>query len=277
MKTKLLSKYMLVGLVAAALAGCHDISESERFIELPTLEPLDNQRAVLLEEFTGQECVNCPGAHEIVAQLAAQYPETFIPVSIHAGPFAWTEKYDGLNEGFGVDEGAALAKARGVNSYPAGIMDRATEPRNAAQWASDLRTRLAVPAAVQIEMTTDYAPAVKQLTVTTTLVADQPLSGNLQLWVVESGLVGYQILLDGSEVEDYVHNHVFRGTVNGLDGTPFTIAASDDPLEHGRTTLTHTLDIKDHWTVANMHIVAIVDNNGAVENAASVAALPFQE
>ena len=47
-------------LAAAALTSCDNVPEADRFIKLP---PIEADRAVLIEDFTGQYCLNCPIAH----------------------------------------------------------------------------------------------------------------------------------------------------------------------------------------------------------------------
>ena len=46
------------------------------------------QRHVLLEEFTGSACGNCPAGQATVDSLENQYPNTLISYEIHAGYFA---------------------------------------------------------------------------------------------------------------------------------------------------------------------------------------------
>ena len=50
----------------ATLAGCDEVDEQDRFISMGDVEV---KRNVLLEDFTGQDCSNCPTAHEVVASL----------------------------------------------------------------------------------------------------------------------------------------------------------------------------------------------------------------
>ncbi len=51
----------VVAVAAAALTSCDNVAEDDRFIKLP---PIEADRAVLIEDFTGQNCLNCPVAHE---------------------------------------------------------------------------------------------------------------------------------------------------------------------------------------------------------------------
>ena len=82
------------------LTGCDYIAEDERLIyEKP--EPA--QRVVLLEDFTGQRCSNCPTATAVIEQLHEAYGEALVAVGIHCGPlaFAGNAKVVGLKTDIG--------------------------------------------------------------------------------------------------------------------------------------------------------------------------------
>ena len=72
------------------------IDEADRLIYV---KPAPAARCVLLEDFTGQRCLNCPTATNIVAQLQEAYGDSvFIAVAIHGGPlgFKGNDKLVGL-------------------------------------------------------------------------------------------------------------------------------------------------------------------------------------
>ena len=75
---------LLLLVIAFFFSSCDDIAPDERYIPVEKTNP---RRAVLIEDFTGQDCVNCPAAHRIMESLEKQYPENVIPVSIHCGEF----------------------------------------------------------------------------------------------------------------------------------------------------------------------------------------------
>ena len=69
----------------AMLTACSQIDEGERLIYV---EPTEAQRAVLVEDFTGQKCVNCPNATNVLHDILEAYGENnIIPVAIHCGPY----------------------------------------------------------------------------------------------------------------------------------------------------------------------------------------------
>ena len=67
------------------LSACDQIDENNRFIYV---EPAHVYRAVLVEDFTGQRCVNCPAATEELDMLQKRYgQENVVVVAFHSGPF----------------------------------------------------------------------------------------------------------------------------------------------------------------------------------------------
>jgi hypothetical protein len=67
-----------------AFGGCTPIDENERLIEVDKPQA---QRAVLIEDFTGQWCSNCPNAASVIESLLETYgSDVIIPVAIHSGP-----------------------------------------------------------------------------------------------------------------------------------------------------------------------------------------------
>src|SRR5690606_1909761 len=49
---------------------------------LPTV-PTQEPRRVLIEEFTGASCTNCPAGHTTITNLESQYPDRIIAIAYH--------------------------------------------------------------------------------------------------------------------------------------------------------------------------------------------------
>ena len=87
---------IILGLAAVAMVSCSDIDENDRFTYV---RPANVSRAVLIEDFTGQLCVNCPNANDAIHQLQEQYGDSnVIAVGIHSGPrgFKGNSRFVGL-------------------------------------------------------------------------------------------------------------------------------------------------------------------------------------
>ena len=79
--------YISFLLAAVLMTACSHIDEDEQLIYV---KPAPVERSVLLEDFTGQRCVNCPNAAEEIEKLIEQYGEdAIIAVSIHSGPLGF--------------------------------------------------------------------------------------------------------------------------------------------------------------------------------------------
>ena len=80
---KRISTLLYVALTAIIVASCSNIAEDDRLIYI---EPVLNAgRNVLIEDFTGQRCTNCPKATDAIHEMQEAYGSSVIPVAIHCG------------------------------------------------------------------------------------------------------------------------------------------------------------------------------------------------
>lgn len=219
-------------LLAAALTAftaCDEVDMDERFIEetSPVLTPTAVVKNVLIEDFTGQRCVNCPYAAETVAQIQAAYPGNVIAVSIHGGSLAVNEETSA--SGLATAQGYAYNDYWGVESWPKGLVDRTGGLQDHTVWLGTVIERLGAEAKVDIAADAlNYDAATRQLTVQPTVTAgDEAVTGRLQVWLTESHIIGAQMMPDGSGNTAYEHNHVFRASLNDAFGDQFTIEAGE--------------------------------------------------
>ena len=76
---------------------------------------------------------------------------------------------------------------------------------------------------------------------------------------------------DGSMQWQYVHNHVFRAAVNGLDGEDFAIAWDE------AKTITHEYVLNDAWKAEDMSVVAFVYTDDGVQQVVKTHVIPAAE
>lgn len=256
---------LLLPLASLLFASCDNVSEDERFIPV---EQVTAKRAVLLEEFTGQWCRNCPQAHEIIAQLKAQYGDAFIPVSIHAGPGAnaldASESYAVDDQGLKQAEGDVYANMWNISSYPQGVFNRTSGVLSRDKWAAQLALELQKDASLGFELSATYDAATNSVNVKTIVEPFENIHGYLQLWLVESNIVSMQ--QNGDELDfEYVHNHVFRTSINGTQGEAVNLTANVF------ASYENTVALQQYWQSENLSVVAFVYNNDGVLQAAEVA------
>ena len=247
--------YIIIGV--ALLTACSHVADDERFIYVP---PTDVARAVLIEDFTGQRCVNCPDAADTIRSLQSQYGDSVvIAVAIHGGPLAFAG--NAANIGLLTDEGDRYVDYWGVSAFPMGLVNRSGAVSNIDQWPRLVREAAAQPAAVELSGATAYDAATRQLTVTATALGLRAVpSAKLQLWLTENSITAMQLMPDGTLNRDYRHNHVFRTSINGTWG-------EDLPLAEGEErTVSHAVSVSDEWNADRLSVVAFVyDATGVLQ------------
>jgi len=251
-----IKKYILFAFATLTFMACSNIDEDDRLIYV---KPAAIKRSVLLEDFTGQRCINCPMANDEIKLLQEQYGEdNVIAVSIHSGPlgFHTTPKYAGLSTDIG-DEYFNYWK---LDYQPVGMIDR----RGACEyttWNTRIREELEKTAPVDIKIT--ILPDGNVLANVTGV--DGNTTGKLQLWLTEDNVTAFQMMPDGTRDDNYLHQHVLRAAINGTWG-------EDIRVNEGETVSTkaYALPISSEWKTADLSVVAFVYNEQGVQQVTKV-------
>lgn len=239
-----------------SIVSCDNIDKEDRLVYE---KPAPAARAVLLEDFTGQRCTNCPKGTEVIEQLVAEYGDTaVIAVGIHGGPLGFHGNQS--NIGLATDTGDEYYNHWNLQYQPVGLVNRHGAV-NYPEWASAVKEELAKPASLDLKVTADIESSNIRMTVLA-YGTDGTTTGKIQVWVLEDGITALQLMPDGSSNKEYVHNHVFRKAVNGIWGEDFTI-------EEGVTKqLDYTEPLDPTWNAERLSVVAFVYNDNGVEQAA---------
>ena len=235
-----------------------------------TIEKTD--RIVLIEEFTGVRCVNCPQGSAEIQALLNTYGESLIAISIHAGTFS--DPYSDSNIDFRTDDGTELigylnAPSTGPAGYPAAVVNRklhngAGQDRAVFQssWSGIIGNELQLKADVQIELNKSYDPVTRVLTINPTLFFQEDIPGdvNFTALITQDSIVDVQLDQAGKDY-NYVHKHVLRDVITGsYSGDLVGTDIAKDKLE----TLNYSYTIPTEWNAKKCNIVVFVNrNNGA--------------
>ena len=262
--------YILPLAAAFAFSACDNVDDDERWNEKVEV---DTKKNVLIEDFTGQKCVNCPNASKLIHELqSGNIGQHVIAVSIHGGSMSYS--VDKLPFGLATEIGEEYNTHWGVKTWPNGMVDRKDGLQEYTQWETSVAQRLKLEPAVDISISTDYDGNMSDTgwgksTVTVTL--DETLDGALQnahlnVWLTESNITARQLQPDGNNQEDYVHNHVLRHVLTPAYGEVVSADAE------GHATWTATYDVPKVYgkgsktNLIMMHVVAFVtdDETGEV-------------
>ena len=185
------------------LGACEEVDENERQIIIDDTNIFDDvHKVVLMEEFTGQACMNCPQGAAASQNIVEFSEHHMIPVNIHYGMYAIP------TFGFVTESGTAYGEWSDPEFFPSCRMDRTSDVNsNTDTWMSMYMGLAFQIPNIDIQVSSDYNNGQARITTTLTALKDinEPLS--LQLWLLESGIRAMQ--LEGSTyIMGYEHNHV---------------------------------------------------------------------
>ncbi len=181
------------------------------------------KKKILLEEFTGISCGNCPDGHKKASQLLNAFPEQAYCVAIHAGSYS-TPGSSGFD--FRTAEGDVLSEhfATEMAGYPCGMVNRHDFGGNQflygrQQWLSLANVTASEDAPVNLYVEAEYNGEAKTLGIhvegyfTSTPSMESP--SLCVLWT-QDAIIGPQ---NGSlDFNEYEHNHVLRGYITDVHG-----------------------------------------------------------
>jgi hypothetical protein len=228
------------------------------------------KRKILIEEFTGHRCNNCPdAAAEIKLMQASSFGDQILAIAIHAGP----PNFVGVNVDFPTDfrtqDGTAWANFFRVLGLPSGMVSRAnySETGNShmvalTAWAGIANDLKDLPAAFKIEITPQQQGNLASAKVKVEVLRELDNNHKVVVVLTEDNIVSPQRMPDYSRNPDYVHMFVFRKSFNGLWGDA-AFANGDLPGETWEEDL--SIPLEPDWNVANCNIIAYVYNERTME------------
>lgn len=239
--------------------SCDDIAPDNRLIQLPSV---DIKRTVLLEEYTGQMCANCPLAHEAAAELLKQYGDDLVIVGIHGGAFGMSEHYsiaDGSFTCLATDEGDALHTSNDINSWPAAIINRLTPALNLDSWAAAVRSAMEQPSPIELSITESFNSDSTKLTAKIMLHPHSDVeNSSLHVWILENDIDAFQ-QNGATMIDHYRHNHVYCGSLtpmpNGFNLPSLTGGIVPDPIEFS---ISLPAQGHRHWNPSKLKLAAFI-------------------
>mgnify|MGYP001323270372 FL=1 len=234
-------------------------------------------RKVLLEDFTGHRCNNCPAATRTATQLHDVYGEDLIVVGVHATDFFGAPANPPNSNGsyatdFRTEAGTAYATTFSVSFLPTGMVSRrafnSSLLQSSSAWGSDIADIIGQPADLDIWFSQlDYNPDDGTVSAEVKVAVVGPVTDdhNLTIYLIEDHVVDWQLDNEATppDVENYEHRHVLRTTLNGTWGVPLITGAAN-------TGDTITLSYPDFavdpsWQPANCALVAYAYNTASNE------------
>jgi len=233
-------------------------------------------RKILVEDFTGHTCGNCPRAAETVASLKDIYCDHIVTVAVHMGFFAETK--NNLDTSYAYDfkssVGNELDQSFDIDAtgLPRGMINRSELDDKLllahAAWPSAVEALFSLPPDMDINMVNTYDDVSRKITTEVTVDYINTLSGtyNLVVLLTEDSITNWQKDYDlpagQQDIRYYLHRHVLRKSFNSTWGNKI---ASSGVTAGQSTTQTYTMILPEDWVEDRCGVVAYVYETTSLE------------
>jgi len=184
---------------------------------------------VILEDFTGINCPNCPSGHAIAQAIYDAHPDDVVLVNIHTGGYA---NPSGNQPDYRTQWGSAIAGQTDLQGYPAGTVNRHLFPgwsqpggsgtaMSRSRWTGAANQMLAEPSYLNVGVEATIVTSTRQLVVYVEVyyTDDSPAGMNyLNVAIMQNNIVGYQ----SGGGANYNHMHMLRHLLTGQWGVEIT-------------------------------------------------------
>lgn len=248
-----IKKLLPIALFSVLAASCEDKID-ERYSPATPPAPA---RTVLVEEYTGSNCSNCPAGHEVMEQIENHYNTEenvannigIITVGIHIPNWGATVE----TGGFITPEAAALTPG-GVNP-PQAQVNRSGRVLGRSEWGKEISLQLGREPEVTFPDRVTASVSANTLEVKGVVRAPQNIGeARLNVWIVEDGIVYRQLMPDGSRDDAYVHKNVYRAHMTkSVTGDDFPMSRNEDK------TFMYTSPLHQNWNAANLRVIVFVE------------------
>lgn len=298
---KALQKLSVLGLLILAITGCNDPEETdciyvdERLCDPDFVIPeifngiveLDNEisdydEKVLLEDFTGFRCSNCPPATVTAMNIKDANPDRVSIVGVHCTAFFASPDPDAApgepySTDFRTDEGEEFVEYYGLPSLPNGAINRLGNEFNDyipfGEWTERVNELLMEnnpEVYIDIrDISVDMANGIVSVDVYAKPLIPSDTQYIINMSITEDGIMEAQSDNDveGGTIYDYTHNHVYRGSAYGAWGIDVFLAGielnSNEVLSY-----TLTMPYDENWALENCEVLVFIsksDNREVVQ------------
>ena len=186
-----------------------------------------DDKNVLIEEFTGVRCPNCPDGSILAENLAAQSNGRLQIISIHSGFFA--TPYPGepdleIQQGTNIESllgGAVNYPSASINRFDAGIGFISSS----TTWEADINNEYNKTSPVNIIISNNFDEETREgvVKISTHFIGQFSDNYKLSIMLLESNIIQTQDV-NGDVTPDYNHKHVLRDMLTPFDGELWTNA-----------------------------------------------------
>jgi hypothetical protein len=227
------------------------------------------QKQVLLEDFTGHKCVNCPEWAIFAHDLAASLNHKLVIMGIHAGYYATPDPSGDYTADLTTPSGEELYTDFLIFANPVGMINRVESNGNMQilpdNWETVINEQLAENPVAGLTLRNKYFPNLKTVIINIDAVAMSDLEGKYKLcvFITEDHVVSPQ-KNNNSDIGptpdwlDYEHMSLLRDDLNTTYGTYISTTGEMVTGEIYNKEFIYKID--DNWVAGNCNIVVYLYN-----------------
>ncbi|MFP4528873.1 MAG: Omp28 family outer membrane lipoprotein [Candidatus Kapaibacterium sp.] len=261
---------LIAGIIAIGLYSCDVVDPP--YLQSSNGGGGDTSKAVqkvLIEDFTGMKCGNCPEAADLAHEIADIYEGRVIVLGIHTGWYAKPNadfpvdlRCPAANE---IDEFFKITAAGNPNGMINRIEKSGSRVIQPSGWAASTAELLQGEPGMTIHIDSAYVNAQNEIRISARIKYLKSGAANHQfcIYIAEDSIIAPQQddRLPEPIDEDYVHNHVLRGSINGTWGEPLSSMAISAGQEFTKT-YTYAIPESVNWDPRHLRLVAFVHDYG---------------
>ncbi len=219
------SSLLFISILTLAFSSC---SDWEQMVNIPNTRITDSKRVVIIEEFTGTSCVNCPAGLAQSEFLLDIYPDNVILIGVHskflAAPVSAGQTDLRTKDAQDIEDflGSWIAK-------PEAAFNRLLDSTNLTYrygppdiWQPILEAELKKEPKVELNISTYFEDSTRQLNVTLDVTGLEAINEPVHL---HCGITESNIIADQKNNFDilfgFVHKHVLRKMLTPIPGEKF--------------------------------------------------------
>lgn len=289
-----MKKYIYI-ILLLAFFGCDKVDNPIPPVEgkqcdeiIPTFPPNTyNKRNILVEDFTGHYCNNCPMAAYQIDTIKQSLEKQLVPVGIHVvDQFAAPRPSDApkYQTDFrtlgGTEIKNEFAPAAGLPALMVSRIDTFTSPSRfniyftANKLSPNVRSLVNLPPKVKLQTISNFDASNNKVCSYAEVEIMEPLSDDhsIVFMLLEDSIVDWQLysgsggdpIYSGTDLSNYVHKHVLRKCMNGWQGKQIisggSVSVGDKIIEGSSFVITD-----GSWRTNHLEVVAFVYNNTTKE------------
>ena len=189
----------------------------------------NTKKHILLEDYTGHKCTNCPAAAVIAKQLEDDTALNVIMVSVHAGAGgAFQETDSEFITDFTTEAGDVyVVDMPGMFANPLGTINRNPTGANntvwhaSSSWVNTVNSETSANLLANIQVQANHFPSTNGLFIHTETEFKDNLSGDYHLiiYLIRESVIAPQKMGDGSIDHHYHHHSILSDNINGTWGS----------------------------------------------------------